>query len=127
MSQPKGLTLFVFRWAQEAISARSVSISSPMHDRVACSAKRNEVLLCVIPGVATQFSVVNLEMRQRAATLAPVAVADNGQTGHCARLDDRESQDVERFVGMPAELGALDAHKIDAVGHLGTRITGRFG
>jgi hypothetical protein len=37
-------------------------------------------------------------------------------------LDDRESQNVEGLVGVPAELGAANAHKKSAVGNLGTRI-----
>jgi hypothetical protein len=48
---------------------------SPMHDCMACIAKRNQVLLCIIAGLATEFPMVNLEMRQRAATLAPPSVA----------------------------------------------------
>jgi hypothetical protein len=37
-------------------------------------AKRNQVLLSIIPGVAAQFPMVNLEMRQCAAALAPPSV-----------------------------------------------------
>ena len=45
-----------------------------MYDCVACSAERNEVLLCIISGLATQFPMVNLEVRHGAATLAPPSV-----------------------------------------------------
>ena len=46
----------------------------PMQHCVACSAKRNEVLLRIIAGAAAQFPMVNLEMRQRTAALAPPSV-----------------------------------------------------
>ena len=42
-------------------------------------------------------------------------------------LEDGESEDVEGFLGMPAELGAIDPDEKDTVGNLGTRIAGRFG
>jgi hypothetical protein len=42
-------------------------------------------------------------------------------------LEDGESEDIERFVGVPAELGAIDANEEDAVGNLRTRIAGSFG
>ena len=45
-----------------------------MQHCVACSAKRNEVLLRIIAGAAAQFPMVNLEMRQRTAALAPPSV-----------------------------------------------------
>ena len=50
------------------------SISSPMDDGMACIAKRYEVLLCIMPGLATEFPMVNLEVRHRAATLTPPSV-----------------------------------------------------
>jgi hypothetical protein len=59
--------------------------------------------------------------------LRAVEPTDNGLTGQSAGLDDRESEEVERLAGMPAELGAIDAHKKDAVENLGTRIAGCFG
>ena len=59
--------------------------------------------------------------------LRAVEPTDNGLTGQSAGLEYGESEDVERFVGMPAELGAVDANQEDAVGNLGTRIAGRFG
>jgi hypothetical protein len=50
------------------------SIRSPMHDCVASSAKCDEVFLRIIPGLAAQFPVVNLEIRHGTATLAPPSV-----------------------------------------------------
>jgi len=42
-----------------------------MRDCVACSAKRDEVLFCIIPGLAAQFPVANLEIRQRVDAKVP--------------------------------------------------------
>ena len=42
---------------------------------VARSAKRNEVLLGVIAGLAAKFLVVDFQVRHRAAQLTPPAVA----------------------------------------------------
>jgi hypothetical protein len=46
---------------------------------------------------------------------------------YSAGLKDGESKDVERFVGVPAELGAIDPDEEDAVGNLRTGIAGSFG
>jgi hypothetical protein len=46
-----------------------------MYEFVARSAKRNQVILGVLPGVTAKLPVVNLEIRQRAATLASPSVA----------------------------------------------------
>ena len=43
-----------------------------------------------------------------------------------AGFKDGESEDVERFVGMPAELGAIDPNEEDAVGNLRTANRGQF-
>ena len=52
-----------------------------MHECVASSAKRDEVLLCIIPGLAPQFLMVNLEMRQRAAAVIHVRKMEASHTG----------------------------------------------
>ncbi len=59
--------------------------------------------------------------------LGTVEPADNRLPGQCPGLDHREPENVERLAGMPAELSAIDAHKIDTVGDLRTRIVGSFG
>ena len=61
--------------AAKRLLYRALRQRSPMHDCVASSAKRDEVLLGIVPGLATQFPMVNLKMRHRAATLAPPSVA----------------------------------------------------
>ena len=81
--------------------------------------------------VGQQFRVIEKIPQEPAQLphrlLRAVEPADDGLTGQSAGLDDGESEDVERFVGMPAELGAIDANEEDAVGNFGTRIAGRFG
>ena len=52
---------------------------------------------------------------------------EDRQRGECPGLENGQSEDVERFVGVPAELGAIDAHEEDAVGNFRTRIAGSFG
>jgi hypothetical protein len=42
---------------------------------VACGAESNQILFRIIARLATEFFVVNLEVRHRAAQLAPPAVA----------------------------------------------------
>src|ERR1700690_2419835 len=46
--------------------------------------------------------------------------------GKSPRFYDRESEDVERFGGVPAELGAIDTNEEDTVGNLRPRIASRF-
>ena len=85
----------VWRTAVRAFQPSSVSYASPksqfgksplslpvasncsavMHSAVACRAKRNEVLLRIVAGLATEFFVMNLEIRHCAAQLASPAVA----------------------------------------------------
>jgi hypothetical protein len=59
--------------------------------------------------------------------LRAVETADDGLPGQCLGLDNGESEDIEGFVGMPAELGAIDAHEEYSVGNLRTGIAGSFG
>src|ERR1039457_5545109 len=59
--------------------------------------------------------------------LRAIESADNGLPGQCPGLENRKAEDVERFVGVPAELGAIDANEEDTVGNLRTRIAGSFG
>ena len=81
--------------------------------------------------VGQQFRVIKKIPQEPAQLpqrfLRAVEPADNGLTGQSAGLDDGESEDVERFVGMPAELGAIDANEEDTVGNFRTRIAGSFG
>jgi hypothetical protein len=53
---------------------KSTPCSFPMHARVTSATQRNEVFLCIIPGLAAQCPMVYLEMRERAATLASPSV-----------------------------------------------------
>jgi hypothetical protein len=50
-------------------------LSSAMQRNVAFSAKRNQVLLRIIAGLAAKFFVMNLEIGHRAARLASPSVA----------------------------------------------------
>src|ERR1039457_4216731 len=59
--------------------------------------------------------------------LGTVETTANRLSGQCPGLKNGESKDVERFVGVPAELGAIDAHEEDPVRNLRTRIAGSFG
>ena len=59
--------------------------------------------------------------------LRAVETTHDGLTGQCPGLENGEAEDVEGFVGVPAELGAIDAHEKDPVGNLRTRIAGSFG
>jgi len=45
-----------------------------MRECVARIAKRNDILLRILPGLAAKFPVVNLEIGQRAASLAPPTI-----------------------------------------------------
>src|SRR5271169_1970431 len=58
--------------------------------------------------------------------LGTVETTDNGLTTEGTWFKDRESQDIERFVGTPAELGAIDPDEEDAVGNFWTRIACSF-
>ena len=51
---------------------------------------------------------------------------EDRQRGECPGLENGQSEDVERFVGVPAELGAIDAHEEDPDGYLRMRIAGSF-
>ena len=51
---------------------------------MASSAERNEVLLGIIPGLAAQFPMVNLEIRKRAATLTPQPSRRNTWCRNCS-------------------------------------------
>ena len=51
---------------------------------------------------------------------------DDGLPGQGAGFENTESEDVERFVGVPEELGAIDANEEDSVGNFRTRIAGSF-
>src|ERR1700690_2104705 len=92
------------------------------------AAKSGESLLIDL-FVGQQFRVIEKIPQEPAQLphrfLRAVEPADNGLTGQSAGLEYGESEDVERFVGMPAELGAVDLNQKDAVGNLGTRIAGR--
>src|ERR1035441_3343882 len=56
-----------------------------------------------------------------------VETTDNRLPGGRNRFKDGESKDIERFMGMATELGAIDANEEDPVGDLRTRIAGSFG
>jgi hypothetical protein len=81
--------------------------------------------------VSEQFRVIE-EIAQEPAQLphrllGAVKATHDGLTGGGTWFKDVESEDVERFVGMPAELGAIDAHEENAVRNLRPRIPGSFG
>jgi hypothetical protein len=81
--------------------------------------------------VGQKFRVIE-EIAQEPAQLPhrllrAVETTHDGLTGQTTGFKDREAEDVERFVGVPAELGAIDAHEEDPVGNLRTRIAGSFG
>jgi hypothetical protein len=59
--------------------------------------------------------------------LGAIKATHDGLPGQSAGLENRESEDIEGFVGVPAELGAIDPNEEDAVGNLRTRIAGSFG
>jgi hypothetical protein len=59
--------------------------------------------------------------------LRAVETAHNGLLGQCQGLENGESEDVEGFVGVPAELGAIDPNEEDAVRNLRASIAGSFG
>ena len=50
-------------------------LTNAMRIRVACRAKRDQVGLCIVARLATQFLVVNFQIRYCAATLTSPAVA----------------------------------------------------
>ena len=50
-------------------------LTNAMHICVACSAKCNQVRLCIVARLATQFFVMNFQIRYCAATLTPPAVS----------------------------------------------------
>ena len=58
--------------------------------------------------------------------LGAVETSNNGLPGGGTRFKDGESEDVERFVGMPTELSAINANEEDPVGNLRTGIAGSF-
>src|ERR1017187_8671605 len=57
--------------------------------------------------------------------LSTVETTHDGLTGGGTWFKDREPEDVEGLVRVPAELGAIDAHKEDAGGKFWPRIAGR--
>jgi hypothetical protein len=59
--------------------------------------------------------------------LGAVETADDGLTGGGTGFQDGEAEDIEGFVGVPAELGAIDANEEDTVGDIGTGMAGSFG
>jgi hypothetical protein len=59
--------------------------------------------------------------------LGAVETTHDGLPGQGPGLENGESEDVERFVGVPTKLGAIDADEEDPVGNLRTRIAGSFG
>jgi hypothetical protein len=59
--------------------------------------------------------------------LGAVKTTHDGLPGQCPGLENGESEDVERFVGMPTVLGAIDANEEDPVWNLRTGIAGSFG
>jgi hypothetical protein len=58
--------------------------------------------------------------------LGAVEPTDDGLPGQCARFYDRESKDVKRLAGVPAELGAIDPNEEDPIGNFRTSIAGSF-
>jgi hypothetical protein len=48
--------------------------------------------------------------------LRAVKTTRDGLPDQGAGLENGESEDIERFVGVPAELGAVDPNEEDAVG-----------
>jgi hypothetical protein len=81
--------------------------------------------------VGEQFRVIE-KVPQKPAQLPhrflrAIQSAHNGLTRGGTWFKDVESEDVERFVSVPAELGAIDAHEEDLVGNLRTRIARSFG
>jgi hypothetical protein len=50
-------------------------LTNAMRIRVACRAKRDQVGLCIVARLATQFVVVNFQVQDRATTLTPPAVS----------------------------------------------------
>ena len=46
--------------------------------------------------------------------------------GQCEGLDNGKPEYIQRFCRVPAELGAIDAHEVDAVRNLRARITSGF-
>jgi hypothetical protein len=59
--------------------------------------------------------------------LGTIEAADDGLPNEHAGFKDGESEDIERFVSVPAELGAIDPNEEYAVWNLGPRIAGSFG
>jgi hypothetical protein len=59
--------------------------------------------------------------------LCAVKTTHDGLTGGGTGFKDREPEEVEGFMGMPAELGAINPNEEDPVGNLRTRIAGSFG
>jgi hypothetical protein len=59
--------------------------------------------------------------------LGAVETTDDRPTGQYPRFDNRESKYIERSGGVPAELRAVDADKVDAVRNFRTRIAGGIG
>lgn len=59
--------------------------------------------------------------------LRAVETPHDGLPGQDVGFENGEPEDVEGFVGVPAELGAIDANEEDSVGNLRARIAGGFG
>jgi len=81
--------------------------------------------------VGQKFRVIE-EIAQEPAQLPhrllrAVEATHDGLTRKGTRFKDGESEDIERFAGMPAELGAVDTNQEDPNGNLRTRIAGSFG
>src|ERR1039457_4993777 len=81
--------------------------------------------------VGQQFRVIE-EIPQEPAQLPhrflrAVETTHDGLPCGGTRFKDGESEDIERFVGMPAELGTINPNEEDPVGNLRTRIAGSFG
>jgi len=79
--------------------------------------------------VGQQFRVIEKIPQEPAQLphrfLRAVETTHDGLTGQGAGLENGESEDVERFMGVPAELGAINPNEEDAVGNLRTRIADR--
>ena len=81
--------------------------------------------------VGQQFGVIE-EIAQEPAQLpqgflGAVEATDDGLAGQGAGLENGEAEDLERFMGMPAELGPIDAHEVHAVGDIRAGIASGFG
>jgi hypothetical protein len=81
--------------------------------------------------VGQKFRVIE-EIAQEPAQLphrflSAIETTDDGLPGGGTGFKDAEPEEVEGFMGMPAELGAINPNEEDPVGNLRTRIAGSFG